>query len=206
MARAPEKSLKELIQDVGSAGSAPSQRRRAKTPATPQTRFLVIAVVLILAGAAYTVYAWLTRVEETPAPVVAAPHPDERELSQTSLPHGIVTEGAPANAPPPIFSENLRPAHVMQKLPVPLEKFAPVDSFSPPAAGKTLELWVLLAARLDSYTEQLWQRAGMFQHESIPISPFIRRVTVSDMESFTNLTDWHVESAALAPLEPEKEQ
>ena len=196
MARTPDKDLKELISDLRSGTSTrkPPPRQQRK----PQTAFLVAALVVIIGGAGYTIYSALQPKEETPN--TESPGPDEAAPATATGTGGGPLPGAPgggSSGPLPVYADQLRPPGVMQKLPLPLTAFMPAENLPAPAPGKPVEAWVLLCARLDTYTEQMWARAGLFRNESIVLSPFIRRVTLTDMEAFDLLIDWHVESAAV---------
>jgi hypothetical protein len=194
------RDMEELIKDLSSSRKPREKKKQGK----PQVGFLIAAIVVIIGGSGYIIYRSLTPTPEQESVEAEEPQsdPDERQLQPPSIQMPGGSPGAPGQVVKESYSRNLRPAFVMDRLPLPATAFGPVAKLRPPTKVKPLRVYVLLYSLLDSYTEQMWMSHGLFRDEQRKINPFIRTVTLTDDDGLTFLTDWHVESAAEIPPEP----
>lgn len=84
-------------------------------------------------------------------------------------------------------------------------KFFPVSELKLPPGGKPVQVFCLLTAPLDSFTEDSWRQNGLFDCADEMGIPYIRLVQIAGDRAFECLNDYRVEGVAydLAPVPPE---
>ena len=170
---------------------------KSKKPGKPkphgQNLYLYGAVVVFVAGIAFTMYEWIgsnqKSAEAAAVPAVNAQNtPAVQSVSGASNSAGgqIASTAAP-------YAGDLRPKDFIKTLSMGgwTPKFVPVASLK--FTGKPQTVYCLLYARLDKITEATWQRKGMLKQESL-VNPFLRTVVLESSDSLNFLFDWHVES------------
>jgi len=195
MANPRDQKFDELI-----AGLSKKQVKQRRAPQPANKAALFGAAILIGVGIAYIAYQALftedTKDGELPtASEIAA------SAAANANPGGSGSVAEVRGTGAVALEGLVRPPDLLSSIfvNVPIPAFVPAVELMTKRDDKPRRYYVLLNAKLDDFTEKLWSQAGMFETEGVPLSPFVRTVTIVSAEAFTNLIDWHVDGVAVVP-------
>jgi hypothetical protein len=201
MMKTGKDDLNDIINEIrGGSGRKPVQnsargkgKGKGKERQPEQKIYLLLGLLVILGGIGYVIY------DNRVTQVAESTEEDDNAAAQAN-PSSNNGDGGSFNGGGGGGGGGSA-ADARDKLPLPIESFHPAEALKD--SGSDYEVWVLLKAPLDSYTEGMWRRAGLLRNEGgSMLSPYIRRVTVNNRASLDYLVDWHVDLAAEVPPPP----
>jgi hypothetical protein len=209
MATTPGKDIQNLIAGLKNAPAKKAPRPRARQE--PDKRSLFAAIAIIVLGFGYVAYSsfFSDAPQGGPPEDEPEPHPEERRLNQSVVgDFSAGGSGTLGGSSVGAYFVSLRPGNFLAEYFAngQMPEFVPVSKVEEPPAGKSITIYCLLHSRLDDYTESIWKNSGMLRDETYILSPYLRKVTISDRESLRNLIDWHVESVAFKLPDPPKSE